>query len=278
MPNPIFQRLAGVINQFFQIGGPANAGFTGGTSALSARDFSNSNFVNLRAADPLIQDDLATKRYVDEIFKPLIVTAQANAVSALIANSGVAHFIVVSTPGTGAAAAYVAGTVLFDDGSGVGNVAIIGPTVGGSIITTVPLTGGTFVFNANTEYVWTGSTWQDIAPSVAGVVSCIDFAIGTAASQSSVTVIPANAIILRCDVTPTIPAYSAGATISVGQTGTPALLQNPADNIPQDGFTDFSALQRTPWGAAPLPVLVTVTGAPALGVGRVTVLYTLPQA
>jgi hypothetical protein len=274
----LFQRLAGVVNTFFQINGPGGNGFTSvaGQPFISAANPALS-FVNVRGADPLVADDLTTKRYVDAIFKPLIVTAQANAPSALIANSGVAHYIVVSTPGTGAAAAYVAGTVLFDNGTGVGNVAILGPTVGGSIITTVALAGGTFTFNANNEYVWTaGSIWQDISPSLAGVVSCIDFAIGTGAAQSSVTSIPANAVVLRADVSITTP-YSAGATIEVGQTGTPILLQDIIDNFPLT-VGDYSALQRTGWGAAPLPVLVTVGGAPAAGVGRVTVEYSLPQA
>jgi hypothetical protein len=140
----------------------------------------------------------------------------------------------------------------------------------------VALTGGTFTFNADNEYIWTGSTWANIAPSVAGVVSCIDFAIGTGASQSSVTSIPANAIVLRCDVTVTTP-YSAGATISVGQTGTTVLLQATADNVPQTA-DEYMAEQRTAWGVAPLPVLVTVGGSPASGAGTCTVMYSSPQA
>jgi hypothetical protein len=272
----LFAKLAGVVNSFFQIGGPGGPGWNNNSGVLEGKNAANNAFVVVRGATPAADNDLTTKAYVDEIFKPLIVTAQANAPSALIANSGVEHYIVVSTAGTGAAAAYVAGTVLWDDGSGAGNVTILGPTVGGSILPTVTLAGGTFTFSANNEYVWTGSTWQNIAPSVAGVVSCIDFAIGTAASQSSVTSIPANAIVLRCDVTITTP-YSGGATIKVGQTGTTNLLQDTGDNVPQTA-DEYSANARVAWGASPLAVLVTVAGAPSTGVGVVTVLYSLPNS
>lgn len=272
----LFAKLAGLTNSFFQLGGPGGPGWNANSGALEGRNAANNAFAVVRGGTPAADNDLTTKAYVDEIFKPLIVTAQANAPSALIANSGVEHYIVVSAAGTGAAAAYVAGTVLWDDGSSSGNVTILGPTVGGSILPTVTLSGGTFTFSANNEYVWTGATWQNIAPSVAGVVSCIDFAIGTGASQSSVTSIPANAVVLRCDVTITTP-YSGGTTIKVGQTGTTNLLQDTGDNTPTVA-NEYSSEARVVWGASPLAVLVTVGGAPGAGVGVVTVLYTLPNS
>lgn len=273
----LFTKLQGIVNSFFQIGGPSGPGFAEtSTTVISAQNAAQSAYVNVRGLTPVNDNDFTTKAYVDEIFKPLIVTAQANAPSALITNSGVEHYIVVSTAGTGAAAAYVAGTVLWDDGSGAGNVAILGPTTGASIVTTASLTGGTFTFNANTEYVWTGSTWQNIAPNVSGAVYAIDFVIGTSASQSSVTSIPANAVVLRTDVTITTP-YSGGATIAVGQTGTTTLLQGTADNYPQT-VDEYQNLARVPWGGSSLPVLVTVGGSPAAGAGVVTVNYSLANA
>lgn len=272
----LFQRLAGVVNAFLQIGGPAGPGFNANGAALEARNAANSAYAVMRGAAPVADNDLTTKTYVDTIARPFIVTAQANAVTALIANSGVEHYIVVSAPGTGAAAAYVSGAILWDDGSGAGNVTVLGPTTGQPIFVTTSLTGGTFTFNANTEYIWTGSTWTNVAPSVSGAVFCIDLAIGTGASQSSVTIIPANAIILRSTVTITTP-YSAGATIAVGQTGTTGLLQATTDSTPQTA-DNYDAPQRTAWGASPLALLVTVGGAPAAGAGFVTVQYSSPLA
>ncbi len=267
----LFERLAGVVNSFLQLGGPSGPGFNANSGALEAKNAANNAFAIMRGATPSGDNDLATKAYVDEIAKPYIVTAQANAVSALIANSGVEHYIVVSAPGTGAAAAYIAGAVLWDDGSSTGNVTILGPTSGLSIVTTVALTGGTFTFNANQQYVWTGSTWSNIAPSIGGATYTIDFAIGTTASQSSVTNIPSGAIVLSCMVNITTP-YSAGTTIAVGQTGTTGLLMGTGDNVATVVDT-YLAPQRTSWGGSNLPVLVTVGGSPSAGVGTVTVQY-----
>jgi len=272
----LFSRIAGFVGSFVQFGGPAGPGLNANSGALEARNAANNAFAVMRGATPVGDNDLTTKVYVDTLSSRFYITAQANAVSALIANTATEHFIIVSTPGTGTASAYVAGTILWDDGSSAGNVTIIGPIVGAEIFTTTSFTGGSFTFNANTQYIWTGSTWQNMAPTVAGVVQCIDFSIGTAGSQSSVTTIPAGAIVLRCEVKITV-AYSAGATIAVGQTGTTNLLQTTSDNFPTV-VDEYDAPQRTDWGGSALAVLVTIAGSPSAGAGKVTVLYSLAQA
>jgi len=272
MPAGIFSKLIGTLTSFFQVGGTAGPGINANGAALETKNAANSAFAIHRGAFPVGDNDFATKAYVDEAFKPLIVTAQANAVSALIANTSTEHYIVVSAPGTGAAAAYISGTVLWDDGSGSGNVTILGPTTGATITTTTSLTGGTFVFNSNSQYVWTGATWLNLAPSVAGATYTIDFVIGTGASQSSVSSIPANAIVTNIYTVFGTP-YSAGTTIKVGQTGTTNLLMDTTDNTPTVAGT-YNILQRTSWGASALPVLVTIAGAPSAGAGTITVQYT----
>ncbi len=275
----LFARMAGVVNSFFQIGGPAGNGWnynSAGSTALEARNAANNAFALVRGAYPVGDNDLTTKAYVDEVARPFIVTAQSNAATSLIANSGTEHYIVVSTAGTGAAAAYVAGSVLWDDGSGSGNVTVLGPTVGQPIFVTTSLVGGTFVFSANTEYIWTGSTWSNVAPSVAGVVLTIQLAIGTSGTYTSVTSIPANAVILRSTINITT-GYTAAATIAVGQTGSTSLLQATGDSVAQTIDT-YDALQVTAWGGSSLPLLVTIGGSPSTGVGTVTVEYTTPQS
>jgi hypothetical protein len=269
----LFSKLSGVINSFFQLGGPAGPGLNNvSTTVISATTSAGgTNYANVRGATPLVDADFTTKAYVDEAFKPLIVTAQSNAASALIANTSTEHYIVVSTAGSGAAAAYIAGAVLWDDGSNTGNVSIISPVAGGSIIVTTSLTGGTFTFTANQEYVWTGSAWSNISPSVSGAIYVIDFVIGTSASQSSTTYIPANAVVLRTDVTITTP-YSGGATISVGQTGSTTLLMGTGDNVAQT-VDDYQSAARVSWGSTQYQVLVSVAGSPGAGAGVVTVQY-----
>ena len=272
----LFIRFAGIVNNFFQFGGPAGPGINNNSGVLEAKNSANNALAVFRGATPSGDDDFATKAYVDEAFKPLIVTAQANAVSALITNTSTEHYIVVSTPGTSAAAAYLAGCVLWDDGSGTGNVAILGPTDGVSIVVTTALSGGTFTFNANTQYVWDGYVWSSLAPSIAGVINCVDFTIGTSAAQSSTTVIPAGAVILSAKVKVTTP-YSPTTTIAIGQTGTTGLLQATTDNFPTLAG-EYHADQRTAWGATPYAVLVTVGNSPGAGAGVVTVVYSSATA
>jgi hypothetical protein len=269
----LFSKLSGVINSFFQIGGPAGPGLNNvSTTVISATTSSGgTNYANVRGATPLVDADFATKAYVDESFKPMPVTAQSNAASSLVANTSTEHYIVVSTAGTGSAAAYVAGAVLWDDGSNTGNVAVIAPVTGGTIIVTTALTGGTFTFTANQQYVWTGATWSNISPTVSGALYVIDFTIGTSSSQSSTSYIPANAIVLRADVTIT-SAYSGGATISVGQTGSTSLLLGTGDNIPQT-IDEYQSSARVAWGSTQYQVLVTVGGSPSVGAGVVTIQY-----
>lgn len=112
--------------------------------------------------------------------------------------------------------------------------------------------------------------------SALGAVKQIRFVIGTAATASSTTQIPANAIISDCQVKITTP-YSGGATISVGRTGSTALLQTTTDNLPQSSDT-FEVTQDTAWGASPLAVLTTIGGSPGAGAGVVIVNYSVPLA
>jgi hypothetical protein len=109
-----------------------------------------------------------------------------------------------------------------------------------------------------------------------GALQEIRFAIGTGASQSSATQIPANAFVSSTEVEVTTP-YSGGSTISVGQTGTPALLQATTDNLSTANGI-YHVDQDVAWGASPLAVLVTIAGAPSAGVGVVIVKFseTLP--
>jgi hypothetical protein len=62
--------ISGIFGSLFQIGGPSGpkwkAIFTGGIgSAIEARNSVDATYLSVRGADPSIDDDLATKRYVD---------------------------------------------------------------------------------------------------------------------------------------------------------------------------------------------------------------------
>jgi hypothetical protein len=266
----LFSRIAGVVNSFFQVGGPSGPGWNNNSGNLEGKNSGNSAFVIVRGATPVTDNDLATKAYVDTIFKPIPVSLQFNGNNALPSNSGTEQWYVVTTSGSNA----TIGQVLWDDGTGTGTVTVLPAKAGNEIVTTTTFTGGTITLLGNQNYVWSGTAWTNISPSVAGAMYVIDFAIGTGASQSSVNSIPASAVVYRADVTITT-AYSAGTTISVGQTGSTSAFIGTGDNTPTV-VDEYTALQRTTSNASALPVLVTVGGTPSAGAGTVTVTYAQP--
>lgn len=272
MPAGQYKKLLGTILSFFQFGDSTGPGINANGTALETKNAANSAFAIHRGALPVGDNDFATKKYVDTTAnKPIPVSLQFNGNNALPANSGTEQWYLVTTTGPNA----TIGQILWDDGSGVGTVTVIPAATGNTVITTTAFTGGTITFAGNQLLIWSGTAWIDVIPSVAGAVYRIRFALTNAASQSSATSIPANYVIsnVLLDIT---TAYSAGATISVGQTGSTALLMATTDNVPQSA-AQFSSEQDTAWGAAALPVLVTVAGAPAAGAGFCVVDYCLPN-
>jgi hypothetical protein len=119
---------------------------------------------------------------------------------------------------------------------------------------------------ATKNYVDTGT--------LGGAVREIRYALGTTATQDSTTIIPANAVITKVQVSITTP-YSGGATIAVGQAGTTNLLMGTSDNNPQTtGIYEIN--EDVAWGGSPLAVRTTVGGSPGAGVGVCIVHYTTP--
>ena len=110
------------------------------------------------------------------------------------------------------------------------------------------------------------------AGGAAGAIAEIRFALGTGAAQSSVTQLPANAYVVSATLEITTP-YSAGTTISVGQTGSPNLLMLTTDNVATLANA-YTVPQDTSWGASAATVLVTIAGSPSAGVGVCIVQYT----
>jgi hypothetical protein len=270
----IWKKLLGTISNNFALGlgGPQlknNAG------VIEHRNTGDTAFAIARGASPVGDNDLVTKAYADTLATRSIVTAQISGASALPNNSAVEHFIVVSTTGGNGSI----GQLYWDDGSNSGTVTVIPATSGSMILTTVALSGGTVTFKADTLYMWDTVAGAWVAASGAGASGSlreIRFAITNAASQSSATQIPANAVVVDTAVEITTP-YSAGATIAVGQTGTTNLLQATTDNLPQTAAI-YDVEGDTAWGASALAVLVTVAGAPAAGAGFVLVTYCVPDA
>jgi hypothetical protein len=108
-----------------------------------------------------------------------------------------------------------------------------------------------------------------------GVVNLIRYAIGTGATQDSVTSIPATAVVTDCRLDVTTP-YSVGATISIGQPGSLTEFQLTTDNLPQAAGL-YQVIQDTLVAGAGV-VRTTIAGAPAAGAGFVLVEYAIPDA
>lgn len=272
----LWSKIRGTIENLWQIGlgGPQIKNSSG---VIEARNAADSGYVIVRGAAPVGNFDLVNKQYADTLNKPIVVTDQFDGSVALPANTGVEHFIVVTTTGVNASI----GQVLWDDGSGVGTVTLLTALEGRSIFTSMAFSGGTITFRANSYYVWdaVSSSWLLEADSThSGGVREIRYAINNTATQDSATpdAIPANAIIVACELKITTP-YSGGATISIGQPGNTTLVQLTTDNLATVAGT-YQVMQDTSWGGSTLPVRTTVAGAPAAGAGFTIIRYCLPDA
>lgn len=275
MPAGVFSKLLGTITTFFQIGNAGGPGINDNAGNLEARNATNTAMVIFRAATPPQGDDnaVANRSYVDQLAnKPIPASLQISGATALPANSGTERWYVVSTGGVNAAL----GTLLWDDGSGVGTVTVIPAAVGNTIVTTAAFAGGTDTFAAFTVYVWNGAAWVNVATaaSTAGVEFVIRIPIALA-SVASTAVIPAGAVISDARVDDVTP-YSAGATISLGTAGFPAAFMATTDNNPQ--VAGLYQLMQDTLAPASAPLFVTITGAPAVGAGFAMITYSVPLA
>lgn len=273
MPAGIFSKLIGTLAPYFQIGGASGPGINANGAALETKNAANNAFAVHRGATPVADNDFTTKAYVDKTSKPIPVALQISGATALPANSSTEQYYVVTTTGVNG----TIGQLYWDDGSNSGNVSVIPIAVGNVIVTEAAFTGGTISFAANQMYVWssTGPAWSNISPSVAGATYMIRIPIALAATATSATSIPANSIIYDAKLDIVTP-YSAGATISLGITGTTALFMATGDSTPQTAGV-YQDMQDTSIGASPLPLLATIGGSPAAGAGFAIVLYSIPN-
>jgi hypothetical protein len=150
-------------------------------------------------------------------------------------------------------------------GTGI-SVATVGTT------TTVTNTG-VLTVTAGTNVTITGTASNPVinASVPSGTSQTIRFAVtNTPATQNSVSSIPNGALILNnyFDVTTPFP----GATVTIGNAGSPSFLQATTDNDPTTANTYQVGNQDLIW-TGPATIQVAITGAPASGAGFVVVEY-----
>lgn len=94
----------------------------------------------------------------------------------------------------------------------------------------------------------------------------------TTATVSSVTSIPNGSDILRAYVH-VLSAYSGGATLTIGRTGSATLISDGTDiNLQQTGTYDLPGACGVAWGAAAV-VLATIAGSPSTGSAKIYIVY-----
>jgi len=262
------------MSSYLQIDGPTGPRLKNNGGVFQSRNSDDTDFSRFQVATPTADDDAVTKLYADTLEKPLIVKRQANTSASLPANTAVRGFVVVSTPGTGAAI----GDLLYDDGSAAGTMSILAAVEGRTIAVTDALTGGSVEFDPDSIYIWDddGTQWLKVGDvgAVTGATRVIRFAIGTATVDSS-SLLPASARVTQAWVDVTTP-YNAGATISVGIAGgTVDLVQTTSDNAPQFDNT-YVKDQDTSWGGSAAAARATISA--TSGAGAVSLFYSVPNA
>lgn len=269
-----FAKLAGIIGNFFQLGGPAGPALKNNSGAIEARNAGDTVFAVVRGATPVGNNDLTTKAYVDVLNKPVVATAQWDGTVALPANTGVEHFYVVTTTGGFASI----GQLLWDDGTGVGTVTVVAAAMGRSIFTSAAFSGGTINLVAYAYYVWdtVSSSWLlEASSTMSGALRVIRYAIANSpASQDSATSLPANAKVLRAMLDVTTP-FSGGTTVSVGQAGSLTAFMLTTDSFPTVAG-QYEVPQDTS-APATTAIRTTIAGAPAAGAGFVVIEYSVPD-
>lgn len=271
-----YSKLRGTIETIFQFGTDRAAiRSQAGGSILEVRNSADSAFGILRAATPVDDNDVVTKKYADTLEKPIIVKAQADTSVSIPNNTAVRRFLVVTTAGNGA----VIGDLLYDNGLNDANpMEILAAVEGRCMAVTDSLSGGTVTFEPDSIYIWDedGTEWIKIGDigSVTGAIRELRYVIDNSATQDSTAEMPANARVSECQVIITTQ-YSGGATITVGTTGDTDAFQVAGDNNPQKGGVPniFSVPQDTDVGGSASVVRTTIAGAPAAGAGVVVVKF-----
>ena len=273
----LFKKIKGVVGSVFQLGKGEGILFKStGTDNGEVRNSTDTGYARLKVLAGTNDNDAVNLKQLNTASKPTIVSDQADTSVSIPSNTGVKRTLVVTTAGSGASI----GDLLYDDGSGVGTMEILTAVEGQTIAVTDALTGGSISFDPDSIYIWDADNtqWTKIGDigAVTGAVRMVRFAIDNTASQESTFEIPANDIVesVHLEVT---TAYSPGATIEIGKTGSTDALMASTDNNPQLSSSAYECEERVDFGPSD-GILVTVGGAPAAGAGIVTVRFANPNS
>jgi hypothetical protein len=270
----IWKNFPGVVSSLFGIGGPSGNAIKKESYGLSVRNNDGTVLKNLGVAFARAgqDNDAAAYRDAKETSVLLEFSFHGSSAPSPGANSG-AYGICHTSGGI-----YTAGSIYYDNGSTLsiitsykGQRAMTKSTV--SFSGTISMIGsGSYVAETNSApYGW--ALKGDGGLTNTGYPQVIQVPIALASGVTSTTTLPTNSVVLdvALDIT---SAYTGGTTIEVSTTGgTPAVLLATTENDPTS-VAIYEKDQDTVIGASNSgSVIVTITGSPLVGAGKVQVTY-----
>lgn len=242
----------------------------GTQSALEVRNPADSDYLPLRAASPVGDNDVVTKEYL-ETTSGLRVTGQINGGSPPAAGTAGRVFIVTTAGGS-----YALGELYRDNGTSWVQITV---TEGMRISITDDLTGGTDEYTGDHIYLWDedGSAWVDIgpAPSLSRAVRVerltIDYA--DAGDNNLGQALPANAIVLKAKVNVTQVFDGTTPTLIIGD-ATDADRHLEAKDVKLDKVGIYWVEQSYLYGSSTQVLAnLTIGGTPTQGQAQITLEY-----
>lgn len=241
-------------------------------SRIEFRDATDSNLVPIRAGNPLTDDDVITKGYLEktaeiavsgEIYDDTGITGVPGTptVGQIFIAKDTVGFATVNRLYRAITTEAIASAVLGTD------MEEIIPPEGLRITVTDSLPNGGFTLEADHVYVWDedGGTWVDIgpAPTQVDVVKSKKISVNTTATQL-IQNAPAGSTGLRVAFRVTTP-YSGGTSITIGDSGDNAnimasneIKENQAGVYIAEAFVEYSVATD---------VNVYISGSPGAGAG-----------
>lgn len=272
----IWKNFPGVVGALFGIGGSGASGHAikNETYGLSVRDVSGSTLQNLGIAFARAGQDTDAATYRDAKETQILVEFSFTGASPPSPGTNSGSYGICHTSG----GIYTAGALYYDNGS---TLALTTSYKSQRISTKATVSfSGTVSMIANGSYVAESATapynWTlkgDGGLTNTGYAQRIAVPIALISGVTSTTSIPANSRISNVIANVTT-AYPGGVTIQVATTGsTPLVLLDTTENVPSV-VGAYSKEQDTLVQAVNVgSVIVSISGAPGVGAGRVIVEY-----
>ena len=272
--------ILGTSEDRFHIGGILSSMLKKNGTHFDLRNQDDTGFINLRVASPQIDEDCATKLYVDSVEGIMFINRQHDGTSGVIPNNTASRgYVVVTTSGAG----MPIGSILYDNGLNDGNpMQVLAPKDGRLIFIMVAISGGTITFFPDSVYGWDApsTSWLTVADwgHTVGAVRALRYTVqhSSGADQDSTDKVPRNSRILRTKVD-VQEAFQGGVTMEVRNSATPGTVIMPTNKNTPQSINAYNRSQNTDWGATDETVQTHFNAAPVTsGIADIIVEFAQP--